>query len=125
LTNVTRWFTTCVNQPQFLKVLGEISLCQNAVPVTPKTNAAANVKAADASPAAGAAANGKQSPHKHLCACIVIYWTVLTILSFPLSGPPKTEAQLKKEAKKKEKLEKFQQKKEMEAKKKTQPPAEV
>lgn len=43
---------------------------------------------------------------------------------FP-SGPPKTEAQLKKEAKKKEKLEKFQQKKEMEAKKKTQPPTEV
>lgn len=41
------------------------------------------------------------------------------------SGPPKTEAQLKKEAKKREKLEKFQQKKEMEAKKKTQPPAEV
>lgn len=44
---------------------------------------------------------------------------------FPPSGPPKTEAQLKKEAKKKEKLEKFQQKKDMEAKKKTQPPAEV
>lgn len=43
---------------------------------------------------------------------------------FP-SGPPKTEAQLKKEAKKKEKLEKFQQKKEMEAKKKTQPATEV
>lgn len=41
------------------------------------------------------------------------------------AGPPKTEAQLKKEAKKREKLEKFQQKKEMEAKKKTQPPAEV
>lgn len=44
---------------------------------------------------------------------------------FPPSGPPKTEAPLKKEAKKKEKLEKFQQKKEMEAKKKTQPPTEV
>lgn len=40
-------------------------------------------------------------------------------------GPPKTEAQLKKEAKKREKLEKFQQKKEMEAKKKMQPVAEV
>lgn len=44
---------------------------------------------------------------------------------FSPSGPPKTEAQLKKEAKKREKLEKFQQKKEMEAKKKTQPPTEV
>uniref|UniRef100_A0A673C5K5 valine--tRNA ligase n=1 Tax=Sphaeramia orbicularis TaxID=375764 RepID=A0A673C5K5_9TELE len=40
-------------------------------------------------------------------------------------GPPKTEAQLKKEAKKREKMEKFQQKKEMEAKKKTQAPSEV
>lgn len=40
-------------------------------------------------------------------------------------GPPKTEAQLKKEAKKREKLEKFQQKKEMEAKKKMQPVTEV
>lgn len=44
---------------------------------------------------------------------------------FSPSGPPKTEAQLKKEAKKREKLEKFQQKKEMEAKKKTQPQTEV
>eukprot|EP00064_Thunnus_orientalis_P014842 superscaffoldBa00002643_g14889 len=99
LTNVTRWFTTCINQPQFLKVLGKITLCEKMVPVTPKTNAAGNAKAANASPAAdsaGATAN----------------------------GPPKTEAQLKKEAKKREKLEKFQQKKEMEAKKKTQPPAE-
>lgn len=42
---------------------------------------------------------------------------VLLVLSV-LSGPPKTEAQLKKEAKKREKMEKFQQKKEMEEKKK-------
>uniref|UniRef100_A0A8C5HE09 valine--tRNA ligase n=1 Tax=Gouania willdenowi TaxID=441366 RepID=A0A8C5HE09_GOUWI len=49
------------------------------------------------------------------------------MLSFQnlVSGAPKTEAQLKKEAKKREKLEKFQQKKEMEAKKSSQPPAEV
>lgn len=44
---------------------------------------------------------------------------------FRPAGPPKTEAQLKKEAKKKEKLEKFQQKKDTEAKKKTQPSTEV
>uniref|UniRef100_A0A671YNW0 Valine--tRNA ligase n=1 Tax=Sparus aurata TaxID=8175 RepID=A0A671YNW0_SPAAU len=62
LTNVTRWFLTCINQPQFLKVLGKVTLCEKMVPVAPKTIA----------------------------------------------------AQLKKEAKKKEKLEKFQQKKEME-----------
>lgn len=48
----------------------------------------------------------------------------LFLFIFP-AGPPKTEAQLKKEAKKREKLEKFQQKKEMEAKKKTQPLTEV
>lgn len=46
-------------------------------------------------------------------------------LSLLFSGPPKTEAQLKKEAKKREKMEKFQQKKEMEEKKKMQPQAEV
>ena len=39
-----------------------------------------------------------------------------------LSGPPKTEAQLKKEAKKREKLEKFQQKKDTEEQKKKQKP---
>uniref|UniRef100_H3CRE9 Valine--tRNA ligase n=1 Tax=Tetraodon nigroviridis TaxID=99883 RepID=H3CRE9_TETNG len=83
LTNVTRWFTTCINQPEFLKVLGKISLCEKMVPVTAKVNPAES-----------------------------------------LLGPPKTEAQLKKEAKKKEKLEKFQQKKEMEAKKKMQPVTE-
>lgn len=61
MTNVTRWFTTCINQPQFLKVLGEITLCEKMVPVTPKTNAAVNVKAANGTPAgdsAGATANG-------------------------------------------------------------------
>ena len=44
---------------------------------------------------------------------------------FDHSGPPKTEAQLKKEAKKKEKLDKFQQKKDMEEKKKKLPTTEV
>ena len=45
--------------------------------------------------------------------------------TFDPSGPPKTEAQLKKEAKKKEKLDKFQQKKDMEEKKKKLPTTEV
>ncbi|AWO96362.1 putative valine--tRNA ligase-like isoform 3 [Scophthalmus maximus] len=99
LTNVTRWFTTCINQPQFLKVLGKVTLCEKMGPVTLKTDAPTDPKAANVCPAAdsaGAAAN----------------------------GPPKTEAQLKKEAKKREKMEKFQQKKETEAKKKTQPATE-
>uniref|UniRef100_A0A672MX66 Valine--tRNA ligase n=1 Tax=Sinocyclocheilus grahami TaxID=75366 RepID=A0A672MX66_SINGR len=76
LVNVTRWYNTCVNQPQFLKVLGKISL---------------------------------------IC---------LYRFSLLFTGPPKTEAQLKKEAKKREKMEKFQQKKEMEEKKKMQPQTE-
>ncbi|XP_019948459.2 valine--tRNA ligase [Paralichthys olivaceus] len=99
LPSVTRWFTTCINQPQFLKVFGKITLCEKMVPVTPKTNAATDAKTANASPAADSA-------------------------DATANGPPKTEAQLKKEAKKREKLEKFQQKKDMEAKKKIQPPTE-
>jgi len=27
-TNVTRWFTTCVNQPEFKKVIGEVKMCK-------------------------------------------------------------------------------------------------
>lgn len=63
LTNVTRWFTTCINQPQFLKVLGKISLCEKMVPVTPKTNAAPETKVANGGPtaeAAGTQANGEE-----------------------------------------------------------------
>ncbi|XP_029307563.1 valine--tRNA ligase [Cottoperca gobio] len=103
LTNVTRWFTTCTNQPQFLKVLGKITLCEKMVPVTPKTNAAANPQ--PAGPAAGPAAGPDSAEGA-------------------ANGPPKTEAQLKKDAKKREKLEKFQQKKDTEAKKKTLPQTE-
>jgi elongation factor 1-gamma len=25
--NVNRWFVTCINQPQFKEVLGEVTLC--------------------------------------------------------------------------------------------------
>lgn len=62
LTNVTRWFLTCINQPQFLKVLGKVTLCEKMVPVAPKTIAAANAKAANGSPAvesSDATANGQ------------------------------------------------------------------
>lgn len=57
VTNVTRWFTTCINQPQFLKVLGEIALCEKVGSVTPTPNAAgkATNAAADSN---GSAANG-------------------------------------------------------------------
>nr|XP_020466527.1 valine--tRNA ligase [Monopterus albus] len=99
LTNVTRWFTTCINQPQFLKVLGKITLCEKMVPIAANTTLATDAEAANGSPAADPT-------------------------SATANGPPKTEAQLKKEAKKREKLEKFNQKKEIEAKKKTQPPTE-
>lgn len=60
--------------------------------------------------------------YEYLFLCV---YSSLIFIMFPPSGPPKTEAQLKKEAKKREKLEKFQQKKEMEAKKKSQPQTEV
>ncbi|XP_061632119.1 valine--tRNA ligase isoform X1 [Phyllopteryx taeniolatus] len=99
LTNVTRWFTTCINQPHFIKVLGKVTLCEKMVSVKTDT---------EAKTCPPAAANDAASD----------------MAGATLNGPPKTEAQLKKEAKKREKLEKFQQKKEMEAKKKTQPAAE-
>lgn len=124
LTNVTRWFTTCVNQPQFQKVLGKIVLCEKMVPVTATTNGAVTATTNGAVTAAPAdvTVNGQES------SCPSFFFLqrqFSTSFLFPSSGPPKTEAQLKKEAKKREKLEKFQQKKDMEAKKKTQPPSEV
>ncbi|TSR27787.1 Valine--tRNA ligase [Bagarius yarrelli] len=93
LVNVSRWFDTCVNQPQFLKVLGKITLCDKMMPVMPNPAAAST----DTDAANNSTSNGTADS---------------------ANGPPKTEAQLKKEAKKREKMEKFQQKKEMEEKKK-------
>ncbi|XP_041963961.1 valine--tRNA ligase isoform X1 [Alosa sapidissima] len=94
LVNVTRWFVTCMNQPQFLAVLGPVPLCEKMVPIS--ANASGNANAAPSTPGGDAA---------------------------PAGAPQKTEAQLKKEAKKREKMEKFQQKKEMEEKKKKQQPS--
>lgn len=62
LTNVTRWFTTCTNQPQFLKVLGAITLCEKMVPVTPKPNAAVNPNAAVSPKAAASPQAAPASP---------------------------------------------------------------
>lgn len=59
----------------------------------------------------------------------VSVYVILRSVFLSLSGKPKTEAQLKKDAKNREKLEKFQKKKEMEEKKKQEkkvaPPKEV
>ncbi|XP_063054552.1 valine--tRNA ligase isoform X4 [Engraulis encrasicolus] len=102
--NVTRWFVTCVNQPQFLAVLGPLALGHKMAAVNTHTHTA------PAATAAAAAAN----THAHT------HTAQTNGDSAPADGPPKTEAQLKKEAKKREKMEKFQQKKEMEEKKKQQ-----
>uniref|UniRef100_A0AAQ5YIR4 Valine--tRNA ligase n=1 Tax=Amphiprion ocellaris TaxID=80972 RepID=A0AAQ5YIR4_AMPOC len=64
LTNVTRWFTTCINQPQFMKVLGQITLCEKMVPVTLKTNVAENTSAA-------ADSNGSTANDCHLCSVLL------------------------------------------------------
>lgn len=42
LVNLTRWFVTCINQPQFAKVLGKIRLCEKMVPVLSKTSPASS-----------------------------------------------------------------------------------
>ncbi|XP_049587384.1 valine--tRNA ligase isoform X2 [Syngnathus scovelli] len=102
VSNVTRWFTTCINQPHFIKVLGKVKLCEKVVPITTNAETKASTRPLPA------AANS----------------TAGDMAEVTSNGPPKTEAQLKKEAKRREKLEKFQQKKQMEAKKKTQPATE-
>nr|XP_014430308.1 valine--tRNA ligase-like [Pelodiscus sinensis] len=87
-TNVTRWFLTCVNQPQFQAVLGQVKLCEQAAGGdTPKPGTKEPAVPAETGPAAESA-------------------------PAPGEAPTKSASQLKKEAKKKEKLEKFQQKKE-------------
>lgn len=79
VTNVTRWFTTCINQPQFLKVLGEITLCEKVGPVTATPNAAkaANV-AVDSN---NSAANGKPSPPQAFKNIKGIFWDLQQCLS--------------------------------------------
>ncbi|XP_054834298.1 valine--tRNA ligase [Eublepharis macularius] len=85
-TNVTRWFLTCVNQPEFKAVLGPLKLCGQPLG---GGDLALELKDPASCPRAELL---EQRP-----------------LTEP---PPKSASQLKKEAKKKEKLEKFQQKKE-------------
>nr|XP_060615928.1 valine--tRNA ligase-like [Anolis sagrei ordinatus] len=85
-TNVTRWFLTCINQPEFQAVLGPVKLCEQALGADPSKQ---NLRES-------ATGSETQLPEQK-------------DLTEP---PPKSASQLKKEAKKKEKLEKFQQKKE-------------
>ncbi|XP_060095119.1 valine--tRNA ligase [Heteronotia binoei] len=85
-TNVTRWFLTCINQPEFKGVLGPMKLC-------------------DQLPGGGALNLELKDP----TACLTAEVSEQRQQTEP---PPKSASQLKKEAKKKEKLEKFQQKKE-------------
>jgi elongation factor 1-gamma len=55
--SVTRWFYTCVNQPQFTAVLGDVPLCEEAL-VAAGGSAEASAAAAKRALAAGAAAAG-------------------------------------------------------------------
>ncbi|XP_035274400.1 valine--tRNA ligase isoform X2 [Anguilla anguilla] len=52
LTNLTRWFLTCINQPKFQKVLGAVTLCEKMAPVSPKASSTPSATATSA-PAAG------------------------------------------------------------------------
>ncbi|XP_072331843.1 valine--tRNA ligase isoform X2 [Scyliorhinus torazame] len=82
--NVNRWFLTCVNQAEFTRALGAVRLCEKIVPVT-------------AEKCTGPQQLGQNS---------------LSPSRVPLAEEPvkKTAAQLKKDAMKKEKMEKFLQK---------------
>ncbi|XP_041068393.1 valine--tRNA ligase [Carcharodon carcharias] len=81
--NVNRWFLTCVNQPEFIRALGEVKLCEKIVPGTAEK-----------------------------CAGQQLEQNALSPEPVPLAEEPvkKTPAQLKKEAMKREKMEKFLQK---------------
>ncbi|GCB66370.1 hypothetical protein scyTo_0014992 [Scyliorhinus torazame] len=83
--NVNRWFLTCVNQAEFTRALGAVRLCEKIVPVTAEKCTA------------GPQQLGQNS---------------LSPSRVPLAEEPvkKTAAQLKKDAMKKEKMEKFLQK---------------
>ncbi|XP_043542801.1 valine--tRNA ligase isoform X2 [Chiloscyllium plagiosum] len=78
--NVNRWFLTCMNQPEFVRALGEVTLCERIVPVAGQQQNAVPTSEGTLTPAP------EQPPVR------------------------KTPAQLKKEAMKKEKMEKFLQK---------------
>ncbi|KAJ7317306.1 hypothetical protein JRQ81_003468 [Phrynocephalus forsythii] len=85
-TNVTRWFLTCIHQPEFQAVLGSVKLCEQSLGQgVPKLDV------------------GESAAHQK---------EELPAQRGLTEPPPKSASQLKKEAKKKEKLEKFQQKKE-------------
>nr|XP_033772878.1 valine--tRNA ligase isoform X1 [Geotrypetes seraphini]XP_033772879.1 valine--tRNA ligase isoform X1 [Geotrypetes seraphini]XP_033772880.1 valine--tRNA ligase isoform X1 [Geotrypetes seraphini] len=83
--NVTRWFLTCTHQPEFQKVLGKVTLCEKLAPAD---------RAPDDPLKKGEQTTAAETP----------------VGPANEDGKPKSAAQLKKEAKKKEKLEKFQQK---------------
>ncbi|XP_060707050.1 valine--tRNA ligase [Hemiscyllium ocellatum] len=78
--NVNRWFLTCMNQPEFVRALGEVTLCERIVPVAGQKQNAVPTSEGTPTPAP------EQPPVR------------------------KTPAQLKKEAMKKEKMDKFLQK---------------
>ncbi|XP_020671012.3 valine--tRNA ligase [Pogona vitticeps] len=85
-TNVTRWFLTCIHQPEFQSVLGPVKLCEQGL--------------------------GQGIPKLDLKEPVLTHKEALAEQRKLTEPPPKSASQLKKEAKKKEKLEKFQQKKE-------------
>ena len=58
--SVTRWFVTCVNQPAFASVLGEVALCET--PAQPAKGGAKGGKAVGAAAAAPKAEKKKEEP---------------------------------------------------------------
>jgi len=65
--NVERWFLTCVNQPQFAAVMGEVALCTAApagAAAKPKEEKKKEEKKAEAKPAAAAEAKPKEDKKK-------------------------------------------------------------
>ncbi|XP_077968716.1 valine--tRNA ligase-like [Styela clava] len=108
--NMTRWFTTVINQPEFRKVLkedNEIQICEKAEVFDGKKYAEMQkqIKALKDKPKKENSKDSKNQDDENSGA----------------GDKPKSAAQLKKEAKKREKMEKFNAKKsKMEEQKKAQ-----
>jgi elongation factor 1-gamma len=66
-TNVTRWFTTCVNQPQFTAVIGQVQMCKKETAAPGQEKKAEPKKAAkkDKPAAAPAPAPAKKPDHPY------------------------------------------------------------
>ncbi|KAM9591740.1 valine--tRNA ligase-like [Morphnus guianensis] len=111
--SVTRWFLTCVGQPHFRAVLGDVGLCGEESPA-PRVELGPAGRDAVGQDAVGRDAVGQDAVGQDAVGQDAVGRDAVgqDAVGRDATPPAKSAAQLKKEAKRKEKLEKFQQKQE-------------